>query len=83
MLAVTRDQFRIRSEVEIVHLPTGATFSTYPYNDPADMLGRMTAQWGQAEKPSGDTGGYARQDIGRVARELLLEQARRVARTRS
>lgn len=82
MQAVTRDQFRIRSEVEIVHMPTGATFSTYPYSNPADMLSRMTARWGRAEANPSGPNDYARREIGRVAEELLLEQARRVAITR-
>ena len=36
--SVTREQFEIRSEVEVVHIPTGADFRAYPYRDPDDML---------------------------------------------
>jgi hypothetical protein len=82
MTTVTREQFRIRSEVEIVHIPTGATFSTYPYSNPADMLRSVTAIWGRDEHQSDATEDYVRQEIGRVAAELLLEQARRARRVR-
>lgn len=82
MTAVTREQFRVRSEIELVHLPTGATFWTYPYSDPADMLRSMTANWGGADERIGRTQDYDRQEIGRVAAELLLEQARRASRLR-
>jgi hypothetical protein len=82
MTMVTREQFRIRSEVEIVHIPTGAIFSTYPYSDPDDMLRSVTAQWGQVELGMDLKDNYPRQEIGRVAAELLLEQARRARRVR-
>lgn len=82
MTTVTRDQFRIRSEVEIVHIPTGASFSTYPYSNPDDMLRSVTAQWGRCEDKPGTTQDYARQEVGRVAAELLLEQAQRARRMR-
>jgi hypothetical protein len=82
MTTVTRDQFRIRSEVEIVHIPTGAIFSTYPYSNPDDMLRSVTAQWGRCEDKPGSAQDYARQEVGRVAAELLLEQAQRARLTR-
>ncbi len=82
MATVTREQFRIRSEVEIVHIPTGAIFSTYPYSNPDDMLRSVTAQWGQAEHGLGGDDDHRRREIGRVAAELLLEQARRSRRVR-
>jgi hypothetical protein len=81
MTTVTREQFRIRSEVEIVHIPTGAIFSTYPYSDPDDMLRSVTAHWRHDPK-TGLMENYPRQEIGRVAAELLLEQARRARRVR-
>ena len=45
MASVTRDEFKIRSELEAVHLPTGAVFSAYPYSDPDDMLQSIKVQW--------------------------------------
>ena len=30
MVPVTREEFKIRSELEAVHLPTGTVFSAYP-----------------------------------------------------
>jgi hypothetical protein len=82
MAIVTREQFRIRSEVEIVHMPTGAIFSTYPYSNPEDMLRSVTANWGQAERDLGGDDDLRRREIGRIAAELLLEQARRSRRAR-
>ena len=38
LASVTREQFEIRSEVEVVHIPTGADFRAYPYSDLDDML---------------------------------------------
>ncbi len=77
MTPVTRDQFHIRSDCEVVHTPTGATFSTYPYANPDHVLSSVKASW----RPTGDQSAtgktFAEQDIGRVACELLLEQARR------
>jgi len=77
MTTVTREEFRIRSEVEIVHIPTGAIFSTYPYSNPEDMLRSVTANWGPAESNTSGDDEFRRREIGRVAAELLLEQARR------
>ena len=37
MASVSREQFKIRSELEVVHIPTGAVFSAYPYSNPDDM----------------------------------------------
>jgi len=82
MTRVTREEFRIRSEVEIVHIPTGAIFSTYPYSNPEDMLRSVTANWGPAESSASGDDEFRRREIGRVAAELLLEQARRSRRTR-
>jgi hypothetical protein len=82
MTTVTREQFRIRSEVEIVHIPTGAIFSTYPYSDPDDMLRSVTAHWRQGDAKMDAKENYPRQEVGRVAAELLLEQARRARRVR-
>ena len=36
MASVTREEFKIRSELEVVHIPTGAVFSAYPYSNPDD-----------------------------------------------
>ena len=65
MASVTRDEFKIRSELEAVHLPTGAVFSAYPYSDPDDMLDSIKVQWGRADSPA-STGDYAEQ-VRRVA----------------
>ena len=43
MASVTREQFKIRSELEVVHIPTGAVFSAYPYSNP-DEIGTTRAR---------------------------------------
>ena len=80
MASVTRDEFKIRSELEAVHLPSGAVFSAYPYSDPDDMLDSIKVQWGRAGSPT-STGDYAEQ-VQRVASQLLLERARHAVRDR-
>ena len=75
MASVTRDQFEIRSEFEIVHIPTGAVFQAYPYSDPAGMLQSVRVNWGQAGSPARD---YAEQ-IRRMASQLLLVRAHQAA----
>ena len=42
LASVTREQFKIRSELEVVHIPTGAVFSAYPYSNP-DEIGTTRA----------------------------------------
>ena len=77
LASVTREQFEIRSEVEVVHIPTGADFRAYPYSNPDDMLQSVKVTWGRADVPS--TADYAEQ-VRRMALQLLLERAHRVAR---
>ena len=36
--SVTREQFEVRSELEVVHIPTGIVFRVHPYTDPHDRL---------------------------------------------
>jgi hypothetical protein len=69
--AVTREEFQIRSEVEVVHIPTGAVFLAYPYSNPGDMLQSVKVNWGRAGSPPIN---YAEQ-IRRMASNLLLEHA--------
>lgn len=65
--AVTREEFQIRSEVEVVHIPTGAVFLAYPYSN----LQSVKVNWGRAGSPPIN---YAEQ-IRRMASNLLLEHA--------
>ena len=69
--AVTREEFQIRSEVEVVHIPTGAVFLAHPYSNPDDMLQSVKVNWGRAGSPAIN---YAEQ-IRRMASNLLLERA--------
>ena len=51
MASVTREEFKIRSELEVVHIPTGAVFSAYPYSNPDDMLESVRVNWSRADAP--------------------------------
>jgi hypothetical protein len=75
-MPVTREEFKIRSELEAVHIPTGAVFRAYPYNDPNDMLRSVRVNWGRAGASAESTGAYAEQ-VQRTASQLLLERALR------
>ena len=77
--SVTREQFKIKSEVEVVHIPTGAVFQAYPYSKPDDILQSVRLTWGRAGVPG--TGGYAEQ-VRRMASQLLVERTRRVTKNR-
>ena len=77
MASVTREEFKIRSELEAVHIPTGTMFQAYPYSDHNHMLESMKVNWGRA----GSTGDYA-EEVRTVASQLLLERAHRATRDR-
>ena len=49
---VTREQFEIRSDVEIVHIPTGTDFRAYPYSDLEDMLQSVKVSWARPGLPT-------------------------------
>ena len=69
MLSVTREEFKMRSELEAVHLPTGAVFQAYPYSNPDDMLQSVKVNWGRVAVEED----YAEQ-IRLTASLLLLER---------
>jgi hypothetical protein len=81
MVSVAPEEFKIRSELEAVHLPTGAVFQAYPYSNPDDMLQSVRVNWGQTIATAESSGDYADQ-VRRVASQLLLERARRAAKDR-
>jgi hypothetical protein len=68
MPPVKREEFQFKSDVELVHRPTGASISTYRYQNPADACSSMTVNFGTDSE-------YDRMDILRVAYELLREKA--------
>ena len=68
MVSVTREEFEVRSELEAVHLPTGAVFSAYPYSNPEDMLRSIQVQWGRAGSPP-----LSADDV----EQIILEELRR------
>ncbi len=79
MVPVAREEFEIRSELEAVHIPTGAVVRAYPYSNPDDMLQSVKVNWSGAATPAEPIGDYAEQ-IRHTASQLLLERARRAAR---
>ena len=81
MASVTREQFKIRSELEVVHIPTGAVFSAYPYSNPDDMLESVRVNWRWGSTTAESSGDYAEQ-VRRMASRLLLEHALRAVRVR-
>ena len=81
LASVTREQFEIRSEVEVVHIPTGTDFRAYPYSDVDDMLQSVKVSWGRDGAPAESTGDYAEQ-VRRAALQLLLERVHQVSRAR-
>ena len=78
MGSVTREHFKIRSELEVVHIPTGAVFSAYPYSNPDDMLESVRVNWGRAGAQP-DSREADAQQVRRMASQLLLENTRRLA----
>ena len=81
MASVTREEFKIRSELEVMHIPTGAVFSAYPYSNPDDILESVRVNWRWGSETAESSGDYAEQ-VRRVASQLLLEQALRAANVR-
>ena len=79
LASVTREQFKIKSEVEVVHIPTGAVFHAYPYSNPGDLLQSMKVNWGRHGTP---TDIEFSEQIRRTAAQLLLERARRLVTER-
>ena len=71
-----RDNFRIKSEIEAVYVPTGAIFRAYPYADPFDILQRAIVIWGPAGPPANA------HQVQRTGFRLLLQTLLRVARDR-
>ena len=68
--SVTREQFEVRSELEVVHIPTGIVFRVHPYTTLHDRVQSIKV-WGRAGLPMGD---YFNR-LESVASQLLLERA--------
>lgn len=77
LASVTRGQFEIRSDVEIVHIPTGTDFRAYLYSDLKDMLQSVKVSGARPGLP----GEYAEQ-VRCMASQLLLERAHQGASAR-
>lgn len=76
MKTVEREQFKILSDLEVVHVPTGARFSVYPYSNTDDRLRSVTENCRITEDKSKAAEDYAKEDIKRMAMQILLEVAR-------
>ena len=75
LASVTREQSEIRSEVEVIHIPTGADFRAYPYSNPDDMLESVKVSWGRDGGPAESTDGYAEQ-VRRMLRWIMRSHER-------
>jgi len=76
MTAVTREQFEIVSDIEVLHVPTGARISTYRYPDPQNAVSSINANWGRAGDRLENGEDYSQEDVKAMACKLLLEQAK-------
>ena len=72
----SRENFNIISELEVVHVPTGAVFQAYPYSNPNDMLQSVKVNWGRMGAPPES------EQVKRIASQLLLERAHQAASDR-
>lgn len=70
--SVTRDQFQIVSEVEVLHIPTGAKFWTYRYKDPANAGSTVFENLGRLGEHLDDGAEYSAAEV-RVAAAGLLK----------
>jgi hypothetical protein len=80
MTPVTRDQFEMKSDIEVVHTPTGARFSTYRYDDPKNATSNLTINWGKAGDRLDSGEDYDRGEVRDMAARLLWEQANKTKR---
>ena len=82
LACVTREQFKIRSEVEIVHIPTGSDFRAYPYSNPDDMLQSVKVSWADpARRPKAQANTPSKFDAWRRSC-CLSERIKGLARAR-
>ena len=91
MASVTRQQFTIRSELEVVHTPTGAVFWAYPYSKPENVLESVRVNWGLAASAV-NAGNYADKFVAwrrscclskRSARRAVDDRAMLLEKTRA
>jgi hypothetical protein len=70
MKPVKREEFHHKSDLEVLHRPTGTSVSTYRYDDPAHACSSIKVNFGTAGEE------YDRWEVCRVACELLRERVR-------
>lgn len=67
---VKREEFEHRSDLEVLHRPTGTSVATYRYENPEDACSSIKVNFGMADTE------YDRWEICSVACDLLRESAR-------
>ena len=70
MSPIKEEDFLFKSDIEIVHRPTGANISTYRYPNPADACSTITVSFGP------DNSEYDRIDIVRAVASPLARSGR-------
>ena len=70
MSPIKEEDFLFKSDIEIVHRPTGANISTYRYPNPADACSTITVSFGP------DNSEYDRMDIVRAVASPLARSGR-------
>jgi hypothetical protein len=78
MNEVKREQFEFLSDLEVRHVPTDARISTYRYENPDDACSTIHVNFGRDRLENGEE--YTREDIKRVACDLLRERARQASK---
>jgi len=70
------EEFSLDNEgLRVTHGPTGATFSTYRYEDPEKTASIVTRNWGRAGEALDDGSEYERQPLQVMAVALLRKAA--------
>ncbi|RVL05107.1 hypothetical protein CN151_10705 [Sinorhizobium meliloti] len=69
-MAVTRDQFRIRDDLTVEHLPSGLVISTYRYKDPS-QVGDLTIR--KAQFGADDLSPKEEQEVRQAALGILRD----------
>jgi hypothetical protein len=77
MTPVTREQFEFESNLMVIHKPTGASFSTYEYDDPENVGSDIKMNWGRAGDVLESGEDYDRGEVGKIAVQAAKRSAKR------
>ena len=75
MTQVSREQFEIVSNGKVHHLPTGATFSTFPCPNPDGVPSTRIENLVRAGEVLENGDLYSAEELRQCAMEMLAEQA--------